>query len=368
MAWSLLLAALLCVLPAAAPALECLDEDGAAVPWFFVFKQNGGLDYAYVDANTPPAAGGPLQLVGRTLDCAGGAGRCALGATLQALMDAAAAGAAARVSWNDELPAAADSAAPAPPLGSATSGHVKGVLGANASGGFLLAHTLPKFPVLTVPAYGYTGSTIYAQTFLCISLTPDEVENAAAGVQYIDPYIYASVVPSGALTSQYPVLTALVAGARSAGTAKLTLRSTAGNIFSYFVKSGSTGVDLWQDVVQAGPGGLGVNLWVETWRRPPVMDTYCAPPYSYDSINVDSMRYLDADGAEVAYRYTQDHSKLAVAVNATAQTQWICVADNNRMTSQWARGGGALCWRFAPLFNALVSAVTIVDGCPPAAA
>jgi deoxyribonuclease-2 len=236
------------------------------------------------------------------------------------------------------------------------------VLGANATGGFLLSHTLPKFPVLTA-AYRYVGSVLYAQTYLCISLDPAGVEAAAAGAMHVDPHVYASLVPSGALTTLYPTVTALVAGARTSGSAAVALRSTAGNMFTYYVKSGDFGKDLWEDVVQAA---LQVNMWVETWRRPPVMDTYCAPPYSYDSINVDTMRYLDADGAEVVFRYTQDHSKLAVAVNATAQTQWICVADNNRMTSQWARGGGALCWRFAPLFNALVSAVVLVDGCPAA--
>jgi len=38
------------------------------------------------------------------------------------------------------------------------------------------------------------------------------------------------------------------------------------------------------------------------------------------------------------------------------------------MTSQWVRGGGALCWRFAALFRSLTDMVVAVDGCPPAAA
>ena len=354
-------------------ALGCLDDSGVPVPWWFVFKANAGLDYAYVDADTPLS--GPLRLLGKSLDCAGGRG-CALGATLQALIDAAAAGAAARVAWNDELPvaAAADAAAAAADaadagvdgdgtglLTSATSGHTKGVIGANASGGCLLSHTLPKFPLLTVPAYAYSGSTIYAQHFFCVSLGVDDVEAAAAGVQHADPHIYGSVVPSGTLASQYPTLTALVAGARTAGSAKVTLRSTAGNVFSYYVKSGTFNGDLWEDVVQPG---LGVNMFVETWRRPPVMETYCAPPYAYASINVDTMRYITAEGAEQTYRYTQDHSKLGVAINTTAQSQWLCVADNNRMTSQWARGGGAVCLRHAPLYQAILDMVVSVDGCP----
>ena len=230
------------------------------MPWWFVFKENNGLDYAYVDADT--TLNGPLQLVGKSLDCAGGVG-CALGATLQALIESSAAGSAARVAWNDALPATLDEdGREVVGLASGTSGHAKGVIGANASGGFLLMHTLPKFPVLTGAAYAYSGSTIYAQHYLCISMGVDDVELAAAGAQYVDPHVYGSVVPSGTLSSQYPALTALVAGQRATGTAKVTLRSTAGSLFSYFVKSGSSGLDLWEDVVQNGPSGLGVNMLV----------------------------------------------------------------------------------------------------------
>lgn len=347
------------LLLSSASALSCLDESGEPVDWWFVLKANGGLDYAYVDAATPPPAG-PLQLTGRSLDCGSA---CALGATLSALIDASAAGSALRVSWNDELPAAfAASGAAADgnaTLSSATSGHTKGVLGANATGGFFLTHTLPKFPVLTAP-YAYVGSAIYAQTFTCISLSPAELESAAAGVAHVDPYVYASVVPSGALAAQYPTVAGIVAGARSAGTAALALQTLGGAAFSYYVKSGSWGADLWEDLVQAE---LRVNMLVETWRRPPVMATYCQPTYAWDSINVAAMQYVAADGTLTPFRYTQDHSKLAIAVNTTAQARWLCVADNNRMTSQWARGGGALCWRPAALYSSIADMITAVDGC-----
>lgn len=37
--------------------------------------------------------------------------------------------------------------------------------------------------------------------------------------------------------------------------------------------------------------------------------------------------------------------------------------DNNRMTSQWARGGGAVCFRDTKLFAAVSASVVAVDGC-----
>jgi len=344
---------------AAAAALSCLDEAGAPVPWWFILKAHGGLDYAYADAAGAVAPAGPLRLTGKSLDCGDA---CALGATLSALL---AAPGAARVSWNDEPPAAAAEAAAAvnATLASATSGHTKGVLGADAGGGFWLTHSMPKFPLLvgqTAFRWDAGGASLtYGQSFLCVSVAPADVEAAASGLARVDPLVYGSSVPAG-LAAAYPKLAALVAGARTPGAGSVVVRSTAGNLFTYFSKSGSTGVDIWEDVVQAD---LGVDMYVETWRRAPVMATYCRPEYAFDSVNVAAMQFVGADGAPAPFKYTQDHSKMAVAVNATSAQHWLCVGDMNRMSSQWVRGGGAVCFRHAPTFAAVSAMVTAVDGC-----
>lgn len=340
-----------------ASSLSCLSESGAPVPWFAIFKLHGGLDYAYVDAAFKGAPG-PLVLTGRSLDCGKS---CALGATLSSLINNAD---AARVTWNDELPVAAAGAGAALNVSSATSGHSKGVLAADASGGFWLTHSMPKFPLLVgVDAFSWAAggaSTTYGQTFLCVSVAPAEVENVAAGVQYIDPHIYGSVVPAG-LQGAYPALTALVAGARTAGATSKTVSSTAGNVFTYFAKSGSWGKDIWEDLVQ---DALSLDMWVETWLRAPVMPTYCRPTYAHDSVNVETMRFVTAAGTDVPFKYTQDHSKLGIAVNGTSQENYVCIGDNNRMTSQWTRGGGAVCFRHAPTYRAVLAMVSTVQPCP----
>jgi deoxyribonuclease-2 len=307
-------ALLVAALAASARALSCLDESGAPVAWWAVFKLHGGLDYSYADAVTPTPAG-PLRLTGRSLDCGTG---CALGATLSQLINNAS---LLRVTWNDEPAVGAAFGA-----ASDTSGHAKGVIGADADGGFWLTHSMPKFPLLTgVAAFSWAAggaSTTYGQNFLCISVDAAELEEAAAGVAHIDPLIYASAVPAG-LSRVYPVLAGVVAGARVAGAAKVAVSNTAGNAFSYFAKSGSWGKDLWEDLVQAN---LGVNMFVETWRRSPAMESYCTPAYAYDSVNVATMQFLSAAGEPVSFKYTQDHTKLGLAVNATSQQHWLCFA------------------------------------------
>ncbi len=338
-----------------AAALSCLDEAGAAVPWWMILKLHGGLDYAYVDGSY--AGTGPLVLEGKSLDCGT---KCALGATLSALIGNAA---AARVTWNDE-PAAAAAAAAAANASSATSGHTKGVIGADASGGFWLTHSMPKFPLLVgVDAFSWAAggaSVTYGQSFLCVSLAPADVETAAAGVKYVDPLIYGSAVPAG-LAAAYPTLTALVAGARTAGAGTLTVHSTANNVFTYFGKSGSWAKDIWEDHVQVG---LCVDMWIESWIRSPAMPNYCRPTYPYDSRNVETMAFVDAAGAPVSFKYTMDHTKMGLAVNGTSQQNYVCVGDNNRMTSQWTRGGGAVCFRNAAVYRSVLSMITSVQPCP----
>jgi deoxyribonuclease-2 len=331
-------------------AISCLNEDGVAVGWWVIMKNHGGLDYAYTDATH--SSTGPLQLTGRSLDCGTS---CALGATLSQLIGASD---AARVTWNDEPPV------PLPgnsSVASATSGHTKGVIGADADGGFWLTHSMPKFPILAnVNSFKWDTSTTYGQSFLCVSLDSANVEVAATGLSFVDPLIYASVIPAG-LSALYPKLTSVVAGARSTGSSALTVHSTTLNLFTHYAKSGSWGKDLWEDLIQSD---LGVDMYVETWRRAPVMPTYCRPDFPFDTFNVANLQFLDSSGALVGYKYTQDHSKYGIAINATSAQHWLCIGDINRMSSQWVRGGGAVCFRNAVTYNSVAAMIVGVDGCP----
>ena len=105
-------------------------------------------------------------------------------------------------------------------------------------------------------------------------------------------------------------------------------------------------------------------MYVETWRRAPVMPTYCRPSYAHDSYNVATMRFVDASGANVAFKYTQDHTKMAIAVNASSSEHYVCIGDMNRMSSQWARGGGSVCFRHAATYASLLDMITGIDACP----
>ena len=57
-----------------------------------------------------------------------------------------------------------------------------------------------------------------------------------------------------------------------------------------------------EDVIQVH---YELNFFWETWRRTPVMPTYCQPQYPYDSINVNNLRWKDANGSDYTFNYTQ---------------------------------------------------------------
>jgi deoxyribonuclease-2 len=330
----------------------CLDEQGNQVSWWSIIKLHGGLtSYGYIDSNTA-AYKGPLQLTSKSLDCGK---NCALGATLSQIIDDKLT--SFRVQWNDELPTAFTSN-----LRSGTSGHTKGVLSGNQTEGFFLIHSVPKFPDLSGSVFSWgSASTTYGQTFFCMSLDSENIELAANGILFADPLTYDSVMPSG-LTSVYPTVTKLIAGQRSEGTSLMNLSTILDNsMVSYFSKSGSTSIDIFENLIQPS---LEVDMYVETWRRPPVMDSYCNPPHAWESININNLAFVDENGKEVTFKYTQDHSKFSLAVNSTSQKHWICIGDMNRMTSQWTRGGGMACVRHAALYNPLLASVIDIENCP----
>ena len=329
-------------------AVTCLDNEGANVDWWVIMKLNNGLRYSYLDARTTDATDFVLREPD-TLDDP----LSALGRTLTQLIESR--GSTVRAVWNDAPP-------DAPEAADATTGHTNGVIGANASSGFWLTHSTPGFPSLSVPySWDYAPTPTYGQSFLCISLTREGVELAAEGVRYKDVWPYDSAVPTGELSALYPNVVALLAGASLAGSFHANITSADGVTFTHFSKSGSWGLDIYEDLAQPA---LVADMHVETWLRSPTMETYCrADGHQFDSINVRELAMREANGTVVAYRETQDHSKWAVSVTGgdAPGSGWACIGDNNRMTSQWKRGGGLVCTHNAVLWGALSGLITSVS-------
>ncbi|TNE62645.1 MAG: deoxyribonuclease [Alphaproteobacteria bacterium] len=343
--------------------LTALDDlTGAAVDWWFIYKlpdtatdadnskqaanTGGGLDYLYYD---PASAGAGLRQSGKKL---GGSGD-ALSTTLGQLFPTGGTPDPALVwyAYNDEIPNATQN--------DEDKGHTKGVVAFDPASktGFWLLHSTPRYPVVGSDAFP-ADEVIYGQTFLCVTLGDYATVNAIAGLmrQNQTPQIYHFNLPAVvATTDELYQLCHGVAPDNPGGTGQLDFTSKGGKAFKCLAKDRQWGKDFWTDLV--GPS-LGVDLGIESWRRGAI-------PGAEDStagLDVADVSGIDLAplGVDVAWHYTRDHAKWAVARQAGAApaSPWVCVADINRQVSQAKRGGGAICFREPRLWQDLSS----IDG------
>ena len=381
------LASCLLLLLSAAPgaSLSCLDSAGGAVDYWFGLKSSGCANTSSplcsFYASFPPAfpSSGSLPF---SSSLAGAAS--ALGATLSALAAARLSNSTAALHWNDAPP---PRFLPLPSTVGSFNAHSKGILAADGGGGMWLTHSWPEFADVPAfaPAWGIgEASTTNGQSFLCVSLPLPQVERLAAALLRMEPRVYDAVVPLN-LRSALPALSALAGGARNKSfpLPTVTALTSAGGLgFLHVSKNGAWGGELYSEAVLPALNATG--LWVETWRRPPMLGTICGANGS--AINVMSLNVTEGSGARPALQsYTTDHSKWAVSVcPALAEAgagfaadgsrgpgacpadfkRWVCVGDINMMTSQNSRGGGTVCFDHSPdLWAALVGAVAAVDTC-----
>ena len=189
--------------------------------------------------------------------------------------------------------------------------------------------------------------------------------------------------------------------------ADITFQSKGGKEFRLIAKSGAWFDDFWIDLVEPK---LGADLRVETWRRltPSAMlpgedvngdgkidygdhdfsTTYKGRDYHHEFLAKDGKHVVDevttvnlgvledSDGNPLTgyiWDYTHDHAKWGISeateyrgeeLDATdphkrmpdcdgTESDWVCVADINRMTSQEKRGGGAVCFHEPLLWHCL---------------
>lgn len=317
--------------------LGCIGPNGP-VDWFAAIKFPSGTTYAYMDKTTGGWSSSTFDLATQSDP---------ISATVMSLYDSTD---AAYALWNDE-PASGGTS-------SSSFGHTKGVVGTDASGGFWLVHSAPKWPSPVAQGYnGYPqGETIYGQSFLCISVDLDSMNDIGYQLTYMRPHVYSSNMPSS-LEGSLSNLKDAIGGKYVKGVVSHTLpiSSKAGFEFTSLVKTGEWGQDLYEGLVCPT---FQINIAVESWMNGVgPLPSYCkGTSFLYNVVNIRQMSIMGNTWTE-----TKDHSKWAVAT--TPGSIVTCIGGINRQEGQESRGGGTVCFKDQNVFNAFSQSVVKADSC-----
>ena len=257
-----------------------------------------------------------------------------------------------------------------------TVGHTKGILATDGETGFYLVHSLPKFPqgpAHSGQASSYSGlpsnTYTYGQNLYCASFPLHTLDTMAYAFQLNLPLIYDfHLEPTVAINA--PNISALVKGKFSTDPicATHSITTLGGAPHLLFAKSTQWNQDLWSDCVAPK---LQTDLVVESWIRGSAIGPSCSSSYTVQDAEEISFEasangftwseYDDPQtgmsaGAPFDFSSKMDHSKWASSLDGTI----ACHGDINRMTTQFVRGGGALCFKSS--YN-LASAVSKENSC-----
>jgi deoxyribonuclease-2 len=231
-----------------------------------------------------------------------------------------------------------------------TVGHTKGIWAWNNGGeAFLLLHSVPLYPMGPSYTAKYRGlgsnAYTYGQSLACFTVTADILNTLAASATLTVPDIYDSRVDA----SSPPNLVALAKGTvRTDSTCEhQDFETVGGTHLTYFAKSSQWNNELYSACIAPS---VDQSLLVESWIRGSAEGPFCGQPEVFD---VKTLQFTPTIG----FSEVDDHSKWAVSLNSS----FLCIADINRMTTQYERGGSAICWNDAVLAAALQAAVTTTD-------
>ena len=245
---------------------------------------------------------------------------------------------------------------------SASYGHAKGVVGLDGTGdaAFWLLHSTPHFPSPSGSGKFYfpESEIKYGQTFLCMTLRDGIVDDVAAQLRYVAPYVYFDNVPASVKKVNANIDAVLSHNFTTEDTSHARSLKIGTHTFKSFSKSKKWNDDLYEGLVAPG---LKSNLLVESWMRGSELGPYCTPKYDYDVVDVTDLEAWDADGtSKITWTEGGDHSKWAIETDGTSQ---VCVGDINRMDTQRDRGGGAVCFTHSGLWHMLNNSVVGQDTC-----
>jgi deoxyribonuclease-2 len=297
-------------------ALSCLSMDGEPTDsWTILKAPKTGDKYLFAEESLPLTQ--PSISLNETTNGA-------LGKTLQQLWTTSD---VSFLLYNDE-----------PPLANSynfTVGHAKGILALQEKTGFFILHSIPKFPLGPQETSSFSGlpsnAYTYGQNAICISISGDVADTLAYALHLVVPNIYESSL-TDEVKINYPNITSLAQGKISTSPLCVNhnLQTVNGTPFTFFSKSTQWDNDLWYACVAQQ---LQTDLQVESWIRGSAIGPSCSD--TYQVTDVQSVNFQDFSG--FSWSSYDDHSKWATG------NSWTCFGDINRMTSQYVRGGGAIC-------------------------
>ena len=239
-----------------------------------------------------------------------------------------------------------------------TVGHTKGVLAINADAqtGFYIVHSFPQWPKgpRSQNSYGGLSANLwtYGQNAYCVSVLAKTIDTMAYAFQLTVPYIYDTRL-STTVMNTLPNVTALVKGTYSTAAicANHPFTSVGGKPYILFSKSTQWNKDLWSSCVAPY---VKKDLVVESWIRGSAIGPSCSGAYevldaSEISFSTEFTWTLAPKMVRGKYIQTNvfewseynDHSKWATSTDGKI----TCHGDINRMTTQFVRGGGGLCFQ-----------------------
>lgn len=309
-------------------SLSCISDTGQTTDSWFGLKEPLGSKYLYYDDGT--LAPSKHSMNDTSVGALANTVKQLWSDTTQYLM------------FNDE-----------PPNNSSynfTVGHTKGIWAWNDDGeAFVLLHSIPLFPLgpSQTPKYKGLGSNAYTygQSLACFTVTADTLNTLATSTTLTVPDIYDYRIDA----STPPNLAGLVKGdVRTDATCEhQEFQTVGGKPLTYFAKSTQWNNELYAACIAPS---VEQSLLVESWIRGSAEGPFCDQPQVLD---VKTLQFTPTIG----FSEVNDHSKWAVSVNASL----LCIADINRMTTQYERGGSAICWNDTVLASSLQAAITTTD-------
>lgn len=234
----------------------------------------------------------------------------------------------------------------------APTAHMKAIYMVDDDNAVYMEHSVPRYPPYPRKSqhisYPETG-TKYGQSFVCITLTHEEMEKLAGIHTRAKPFTYDSRINSQ--HQKFGNLSKIANNNEDNSIPYEIAKFTVGKKkVTAFSKGASFAKDIYFDLIAKE---LNTTLEVEGWRSGSGgnMVSDCDGDYKvFDILNLNMRGVL--------WKVTNDHSKWGIGA------RHACIGGVNRQNSQTKRGGSTICIEFPPLARSLTSSIDSFYECP----